>query len=165
MLRWAAVVHPSPASRQGIQGASHGVRSEVRVQRHRRGCPPGRERLLRPRLRRRLPQTPDADGGRTHTTMNRLHCDNQLQGCQLGHMLPEHPKTMWLVLEDTVRSPDVSAWKSAVYDGLRSAGGFHVLSVDGTMKSAMGVRRRDAGTPLTSESSQQDTTWTIIRAC
>ena len=30
-----------------------------------RGCPPGRERLLRPRLRGRLPQTPDADG-RSH---------------------------------------------------------------------------------------------------
>ena len=85
-----------------------------------------------------------------------MQCDIQLQSCQLGHMLPEHPKTMWPVAEDTARSPDVSAWKSAVYDGLRSVDGFHVLSVDGTMKIATGVRRRDAETPLTPGSSQQD---------
>ena len=88
--------------------------------------------------------------------MNRLQCDIQLQACQPGHMLPEHPKTMLPVAEDIVRSPDVSKWKSALYDGLRSADGFHVLSVDGTMKIAMGVRRRDAGTPLTPGGSQQD---------
>ena len=86
-------------------------------------------------------------------TMNRVQCDIQLQGCQLGHMLPEHLKTM---------CPDVSAWKSALYDGLRSADGFHLLSVDGTTKIAMGVRRRDAGTPLAAHSR---TTQTIIRAC
>ena len=91
-----------------------------------------------------------------HTTMNRLQCDIQLQGCQQGHMLLEHPKTMWPVAEDVVRSPDVSAWKSALYDGLQSADGFHVLSVDGTTKIATGVRRRDAGTPLTPGDSQQD---------
>ena len=71
-------------------------------------------------------------------------------------MLPKHPKTMWPVAEDTVRSPDVSAWKSALCDSLRSADGFHVLSMGGTMKIAMGVRRRDAGTPLTPGSPQQD---------
>ena len=80
--------------------------------------------------------------------------DVQLQGCQLGHML--HPKTMWPVAEDVVRSPDVSAWKSALYDSLRSADGFHMLSMDGTMKIATGVRGHDAGTPLTPGSSQQD---------
>ena len=95
-------------------------------------------------------------GGRMHMT--------QLQGCQLDHMLPEHPKTMWPVAEDTARSPDVSAWKSALYDGLRSADGFHVLTVDGTMKISMGVRWRDAGTPLTLMAHSR-TTWTIIRAC
>ena len=47
-------------------------------------------------------------------TMNPLQCDIQLRGCQHGHMLLEHPKTMWPVAEDIVRSPDVSAWKSAV---------------------------------------------------
>ena len=79
-------------------------------------------------------------------------------------MLPEHPKRMWPVAEDIVRSPDVSAWKSAVYDGLRSANGFHVPSVDGTMKIAMGVRRRDAGTPLTPGGLQQDHV-DHVRAC
>ena len=64
-------------------------------------------------------------GGRMHMTMNRLQCE----GCQLGHMRPEHPKTMWPVAEDAVRSPDVSAWKSTLYDVLRSADGFRVLSV------------------------------------
>ena len=95
-------------------------------------------------------------GGRMHMTMNCLRCDVQLQGCQLGHMLWEHPKTMWPVAEDVVCSPDVSAWKSALYDGLRSADGFHLLSVDGTMKIAMGARPRDAETPLTPGGSQQD---------
>ena len=52
-------------------------------------------------------------GGRKHMTMNRLHCDIQLPGCQRGHMLLEHPKTMLPVAEDIVHSPDVSAWKSA----------------------------------------------------
>ena len=47
---------------------------------------------------------------------------------------------MWPVAEDIVRSPDVSAWKSALYDGLRSADGFHVLIMDSTMKIAMGIR-------------------------
>ena len=82
-------------------------------------------------------------GCRMHMTMNLSQRDMQLQGCQLGHMLPEHPKTMWPVAEDIVRSLDVSAWKSALYDGHRSAGGFHVLSVEGTMKIATGVRRHD----------------------
>ena len=63
-------------------------------------------------------------------------------------MLPEHPKTMWPVAEDVVRSPDVSAWKSALYDSLRSADSFHVPGIDGTMKIATGVRQRDIGTPL-----------------
>ena len=63
-------------------------------------------------------------GGRMRVAMNRLQCDIQLQGCQLGHTLPEHPKTMWPVAEDTVRSPDVATWKSALYDGLLSVDGF-----------------------------------------
>ena len=60
------------------------------------------------------------------------------------------------VAVDIVRSPDASAWKSALHDGLRSADGFHVRSVDGTVKIAMGVRQSDAGTPLTPGGSQQD---------
>ena len=81
-------------------------------------------------------------------TTNRLQCDIQLEGCQPGHMLLEHPKTMWPVAEDIVRSPDVSAWKSASYDGLPSPDSCHVLSVDGTIKIAIGVRR-DAESPWT----------------
>ena len=53
-------------------------------------------------------------GGRMHMPMNRLQCDIQLQGCKLGHLLPEHTKTMWPVAEDIVRSPDVSAWRTAL---------------------------------------------------
>ena len=89
--------------------------------------------------------------------------DIQLQGCQQGHMLPEHP--MWPVAEDIVRSPDVWAWKSALYDGLRSADGFHVLSVDGTMKIAMGVCWRDVGTPFTPGSSQLDDVDAYVARC
>ena len=56
-------------------------------------------------------------------------------------MLPEHPNTMWPVAEDIVRSPDVSAWKSALYDGLRSVDGFHVLSVDRSPWVSAGATR------------------------
>ena len=69
-------------------------------------------------------------GGRMHMAMNRLQCDIQLQGCQQGHVLPEHPKTMWPVAQDIVRSPDVSAWKSALYRRPSVSKRFHVLSVD-----------------------------------
>ena len=73
--------------------------------------------------------------GRMRVTKNRLQCDMKLQGCQPGHVLPEHPKTMRPVAEDIVRSPNVSTRKSALYDSLRSADGFHVQSVDGTVQS------------------------------
>ena len=81
-------------------------------------------------------------GGRTHTTMNHLQCDIQLRGCQLGHLLPEHPKTMRPVAEDIVRNSDVSAWKSALFDGHRSEDGFHVLSVDHEDRSGCPPARR-----------------------
>ena len=147
------------AWRYGVQGATHGVRSEVRLQNIGPGAVAARQvgnvfydRGFADVFLRHLMQTE----GRMHMTMNRLQCDIQLQGCQPGHKLPEHPKTMGPVAEDIVRSPDVSAWKSALYDGLESADGFHVLSVDGSMKIATGVRRRDAGTALTPRGSQQD---------
>ena len=101
---------------------------------------------------RHLKQT----GGRMHMTMNRLQCDIQLQGCQLGHMLLMQPKTMWPVADYIVRSPNVSAWKSALYDGLRSADGFHVLSVDGTMKIAKVAPPARRGDALDPGDSQQD---------
>ena len=112
----------------------------------------GRERLLRPRLRRRLPQTLDAEGGSHAHDDEPLQCDIQLRGCQPGHLLPEHPKTMWPVAEDIVRSPDVSAWRTALYDGLRSADGFHVPSVDGTTKIASPAARRGRPRPLAAHS-------------
>ena len=66
---------------------------------------------------------------------------------------------------DVVRSPDFSAWKSAWYDGVPSADGFHVLSVDGTTKIAMGLRRRDSGKPLMIPGcSQQDLVDQYVRA-
>ena len=80
-----------------------------------------------------------------HMSVNRLQCDIQLHGCLLGHTLPEHRKTMWLMTEDFIRSPDFLVWKSALCDSLPSADGFRLLSVDGTMKIAMGVRRRETG--------------------
>ena len=75
---------------------------------------------------------------------------------------PGAPKTMRPVAEDIVRSPD-AAWKSALYDSLRSADGFHEQSVDGTMK-IVGVCWRDAGTPMTAGAHSR-TTQTMIRAC
>ena len=113
--------------------------------------PVGNDRRFTDVFLRHLKQT----GGRVHMTMNRLQRDIQLQGCQLGHTLPKDLKTMWPVAEDIVRSPDVSSLKSALYDGLRSADGFHVLTVDGTMKIAMvsaGATRRRPG-PLAAHRS------------
>ena len=89
MLRRSSVVHPSPASRWGAQGAASGPRFVCKdISLRCRGCPPGRERLPRQRLRRRLPQTPDADGGRMCMTMNRLQCDIQRQVLQARSPAP-----------------------------------------------------------------------------
>ena len=75
-----------------------------------------------------------------HMSVNRVQCDAQLHGCPLGHMVPEHPKTLWPVVEDFTRCPGIRAWKSALSHGLRLAGGFRVLSTDGTMNVGMGLR-------------------------
>ena len=69
-----------------------------------------------------------------------------------SHAHDDEPFAVRPVAEVIVRSPDVSAWKSALYHGLRSSESFHVPSVDGTM----GVLRRDAGTPVTPGGSQQN---------
>ena len=80
-------------------------------------------------------------GSRLTTSLNRFKCDIQLRGCVLGHILPEHAKTMWPKVEDVLHSPDVTAWQHALKNNLRSSDGFRVLSLDGTMKIAMGLRR------------------------
>ena len=108
------------------------------MQRHRlrcRGCPPGRERLQHPRLRRRLPQTPDADKGSHAHDDEPFAVRHPTARLPAWSPAPGAPNTSWPVAEDIVRSPDVSSLKSALYDGLRSADGFHVLTVDGTMKN------------------------------
>ena len=50
-------------------------------------------------------------------------------------------------MEDVVKSPDVSAWKQALYEAVHSSSGFRVLSLDGTMKIAMGLRRYETKIP------------------
>ena len=86
-------------------------------------------------------------GSRLTTSLNRFQCDIQLRGCVLGHMLPELAKTMWPVAEDVLHSPDVTAWQQALMNNLHSSDGFRVLSFDGTMKIAMGLRRYETRIP------------------
>ena len=78
---------------------------------------------------------------RIKTFLNRFQCDVQLRGCVLGQMLPESPKTIWPSVEDALHGPDVTAWRQALVDNLYNADGCRVLSLDGTMKISMGLRR------------------------
>ena len=56
-------------------------------------------------------------------------------------MLPENAKTIWPLVEDVLHGPDVTAWRQALIDILHDADGCRVLSLDGTMEIAMGLRR------------------------
>ena len=56
-------------------------------------------------------------------------------------MLPENAKTIWPIVEDVLRSPHIAAWRQALIDNLYNVGGCRVLSLDETMKIAMGLRR------------------------
>ena len=62
-------------------------------------------------------------------------------------MLPDHAKTMWPKVEDVLHSPDVTAWQQALMNNLHLSDGFRVLSLDGTMKIAMGLRRYETRIP------------------
>ena len=57
-------------------------------------------------------------GRRLTTSLNRFQCDIQLRGCVLGHVLPEHAKTMWPKVDDVLHSPDVTAWQQALKNNL-----------------------------------------------
>ena len=48
---------------------------------------------------------------------------------------------MWLIVEDVLHSPDVTAWQQALKNNLHLSDGCRVLSLDGTMKIGMGLRR------------------------
>ena len=85
--------------------------------------------------------------------LNRFQCDIQLRGCVLGHMLPENVKTIWPIVEDVLRSPDIAAWRQALIDNLYNVGGCRVLSLDGTMKIAMGLRRYETMIPRREDGS------------
>ena len=78
-------------------------------------------------------------GSRIKTLLNRFKCD--VDGCVLGQMLPENAKTIWPIVEDVLHGPDVTAGRQALIDNLHDADGCRVLSLDGTMKIAMGLRR------------------------
>ena len=87
-----------------------------------------------------------------HMTMNRLQCDIRLQGCQQGHLQRSTRRRRGPRRRTSSAVPTSRRWSPHC----TTAFGFHLLSVDGTMKIAMGVRRRDAGTPLAPGGSQQD---------
>ena len=85
-------------------------------------------------------------GSRVASFLIRFQRDIQLRGCVLGQMLPENAKTIWSVVEDVLKCPDVIAWRQALIDKL-----YHVLSVDGTTKIAMGLRRSGTMIPRREE--------------
>lgn len=72
--------------------------------------------------------------------MSRLQSTFLLAGCSLGSLMPEHPKTMMLVLEDILQGECVKQWQSALVDSAWKAGEYRVLTVDGTMKIALGTK-------------------------
>lgn len=77
--------------------------------------------------------------GRLQATMNSLQLEFQLAGNELGHIMPEHGKTMWGIVEDVLRCPSVSHWRSALLANARGRHDLSVLSCDGTAKICMGV--------------------------
>ena len=81
------------------------------------------------------------------TFLNPFQCHVQLRGCVLGQMLPENAKTIWPIVEDVLHGPDVTAWRQALIDKLHGADGCRVLSLDGTMNIAMGLRRYETMIP------------------
>ena len=85
--------------------------------------------------------------------LNRFQCDIRLRGCVLGHKLPENAKTIWPIVEDVLRSPNIAAWRQALIDNLYNVGGCRVLSLDGTMKIAMGLRRYETMIPRREDGS------------
>ena len=79
--------------------------------------------------------------------LKRFQCDVQLHGCFLCQMLPENAKTIWPTEKDVLHGPDVTAWRQALIDKLQGADGCRVLSLDGTVKIAMGLRRYETMIP------------------
>ena len=76
-----------------------------------------------------------------HVMSKSFQCDVQLHGCVLGQMLLEKAKTIWPTVEDVLHGPEVTAWHHPLTNNLHSSDGFRVLSLDGTMKLVMGLRR------------------------
>ena len=72
--------------------------------------------------------------------LSRLQSTFLLAGCSLGSLMPEHGKTMMLVLEDILQGECVKQWQKALVDGAWKAGEYRVLTVDGTMKIALGTK-------------------------
>jgi hypothetical protein len=70
---------------------------------------------------------------------SRLQASFLLGGCVLGSLMPEHPKTLTLIITDIITGDCVTAWTQALLHRAWSLGEFAVLSVDGTWKAAMGV--------------------------
>ena len=96
--------------------------------------------------------------------MSRLQSGFLLDGCSLGSLMPEHGKTMMLVLEDILRGECVKQWQRALVDSAWKAGEYRVLTVDGTMKSAMGAKgykRGRAGALATTAGDSMDSAWGV----
>ena len=75
-------------------------------------------------------------------------------------MLPETPRRHGLLVADVLHGPDVTAWRQALIDILHDAHGRRVLSLDVTMKIAMGLRRYETMIPHREE-GVVDTEWMI----
>ena len=79
------------------------------------------------------------------STLTRLQGQFQLSGNELGGLMPEHHKTMWGILEDILKNPSIQAWSEALRDRAHSHGEHRVLTCDGTMKVALGLKGYQRG--------------------
>ena len=83
--------------------------------------------------------------GNVSAAVTRLQLSFLLQGNKLGGLMPEHSKTMAHVVQDVMDSRPIKVWQDALLDSAYTKGEFDVLTIDGTMKIAMGLMGYDRG--------------------
>ena len=80
---------------------------------------------------------------RLEQTASRLQAFFQLQGNQFSNFMPRHTKTFALLMQYIFNSPPVTAWQTAMTESAYRCNEFDVITVDCTMKIAMGLMGYD----------------------
>ena len=147
IFRWAFVAHSTADGRREVQDVGVRLRSVF----HRQSgetwsitCRRVKQNVLRQGFCRRSTSVSVTDR-KQHEDGSEPHAVRYSTSWLCS--LPENAKTIWPIVEDVVKSPDVSTWKRALHDALHSSSGFRVLSLDGTNKIAMGLRRYETRIP------------------